>query len=177
MKNASTTQMKWCIVFTKDKTLRTNQNEEIDEEKRKLEIEHNRENSLNTQAGFMTAAFSFSTTALFTVWQIGLNYIKSVPNNAIHLSVGIVTLFLLLSMLSSISALLHSRDKTYHEQLASIIKSNDKKYKRIRRAIVFWYIALFFVFFSVIYVAYVFYVYPGNIKYWFAYLDTPFSKK
>ena len=44
-----------------------------------------REGTLITQAGLITAVFSFSTTALFTVWQVGLAELERIPDMWIHL--------------------------------------------------------------------------------------------
>ena len=69
------------------------------------QYELNRENTLVSQSGLTTAIFSFFSTALFTVWQIGIAELERVPDYQIHLSMGIITFFLLLSMLFSVLAL------------------------------------------------------------------------
>lgn len=64
-----------------------------------------REGTLITQAGLITAVFSFSTTALFAVWQVGLAELERIPDMWIHLCMGFITFLLLLSMFAAVTCL------------------------------------------------------------------------
>lgn len=141
-----------------------------------LESEFQREASLISQAGFMTAAFSFSTTALFSVWQIGLDYVDTVPKGIIHICVATITLFLLFCILFSVKALAQGKsarksleeEGDYKTGLTHKLKeSNNKRYKNIYRAIISWYTALAFVFLAIAFLALYYYILPGKINHWF----------
>ncbi len=126
------------------------------------QYELNRENTLVSQSGLITAIFSFSTTALFTVWELGLNELERIPDYLIHLSIGIVTFFLLLSMLFSVLALakIINTQKIQKISIEYIKANNNKMVVRIKISIIFFMIALFTVFVSAISLGIVYYLLP-----------------
>jgi len=129
-------------------------------------IELQREFSLITQAGFMTAAFSFSTTALFAVWQMGVNTVDTVPKGVLHLSIGVILFFLLICILFSTLALLQSKELDYYNDPIKLKKSNERRYKKIKISIMFWIISWVLVIFTVLFLALYYYVIPGNASNW-----------
>lgn len=126
------------------------------------QYELNRENTLVSQSGLITAVFSFSTTALFTVWELGLNELERIPDYLIHLSIGIITFFLLLSMLFAVLALskIINTQKTPKISVDYIKVNNNKMVVRIKISIAFFMIALLTVFVSAISLGMVYYFLP-----------------
>lgn len=113
-----------------------------------LDYEVQREGTLITQAGLITAVFSFSTTALFTVWQVGLAELERIPDMWIHLCMGFITFFLLLSMLESVIGLLKAIKINIKKEvvISNIKDNNDKIAKHLKRAICLFIAAIAFVF-------------------------------
>ena len=144
---------------------RDNNNDHLSAEKKRLESELLRESSLITQAGLATAAFSFSSTALFTVWRVGITTIKNVPKGVIHICIGIITSLLLFSMYFSINALLQSKYKNYREDYSRLKNSNDRRYENIRISIILWRIAFFLVFLVIVFLFLTYYYLPGKIRF------------
>ena len=107
-----------------------------------------REGTLITQAGLITAVFSFSTTALFAVWQVGLAELERIPDMWIHLCMGFITFFLLLSMLESVIGLLKAIKINIKKEvvISNIKDNNDKIAKHLKRAICLFIAAIAFVF-------------------------------
>ncbi len=126
------------------------------------QYELNRENTLVSQSGLITAVFSFSTTALFTVWELGLNELERIPDYLIHLSIGIITFFLLLSMLFAVLALskIINTQKTPKISIEYIKVNNNKMVTRIKISIAFFMIALLTVFVSAISLGIIYYFLP-----------------
>lgn len=126
------------------------------------QYELNRENTLVSQSGLITAVFSFSTTALFTVWELGLNELERIPDYLIHLSIGIITFFLLLSMLFAVLALskIINIQKTPKISIEYIKVNNNKMVTRIKISIAFFMIALLTVFVSAISLGIIYYFLP-----------------
>lgn len=126
------------------------------------QYELNRENTLVSQSGLITAVFSFSTTALFTVWELGLNELERIPDYLIHLSLGIITFFLLLSMLFAVLALskIINTQKTPKISIEYIKVNNNKMVTRIKISIAFFMIALLTVFVSAISLGIIYYFLP-----------------
>lgn len=110
--------------------------------------EINRENTLVSQAGLITAVFSFSTTALFTVWQVGLDELDAIPDVAIHIAMGVITFLLLLSMLFAVLALYQIIDtsKIKPDNIDVIKNNNNVMVRRIKASIRLFLWALAFVF-------------------------------
>lgn len=126
------------------------------------EYEIRREDTLVTQAGLMMAVFSFSTTALFTVWQVGLQYISRVPEWIMHLGIGIITSFLLVSILFSVLALFRPKRDFEHGNIladvGAIAKSNRNKAIMIKLSIIFFIVALSLVFIEATLIATIYYL-------------------
>jgi hypothetical protein len=144
---------------------------------KKLEYELQRESSLINQAGFMTAAFSFSTTALFSAWQIGLEHVDTVPNGVVHICVGLISIFLLLCILFSVKALLQSKTirislekkgSVSFDYLQQLHDSNNQRYNNIHISIIFWYFSFIFVFLVIAFLALYYYIIPGKLSSWFS---------
>ena len=146
----------------------------IEEEVRKAISVHNEikteikyEATLISQASFMAAAFAFSTTSLFAVWRMGIDNIKTIPNKYIHFDIGLITLFLLLSVFFSVKALMPSKADNYREDISIFKQANKKRSKCIKCAIRFWFIAAGLVFLSVIVFLCVFYFFSDFTNGWF----------
>ena len=96
-----------------------------------------REGTLITQAGLITAVFSFSTTALFAVWQVGLAELERIPDMWVHLCMGFITFLLLLSMFAAVTCL-HKAINTNRKKglsISDIRKNNNSIVKRIKIAV------------------------------------------
>lgn len=119
-----------------------------------------RESTLVTQAGLVTAVFSFSTSALFTVWQVGLAELERIPDIWIHFCIGIITFFLLLSIWAAVKGLylaINTDDKSENISISDIRKNNNAIVKNIKRAIVYFMIAISLVFLCAITLGVVYY--------------------
>lgn len=133
------------------------QRQKIDEQ-----YELNRENTLVSQSGLVTAIFSFSTTALFTVWELGINELEQIPDYLVHLSIGTITFFLLISMLFSVLALFQITNTKKQKISIDYIKNNNNRMVRlIKVSIIFFVIALFLVFASAILLGTYYYLLPS----------------
>lgn len=112
-----------------------------------------REGTLVTQAGLITAVFSFSTTALFTVWQIGLAELDRIPDMWIHLCMGIITFFLLLSMLEAVRGLYIAIYTNGKKEISTlkIQDNNNKIVRHLRKAIRFFMHSIIAVFIGAIF--------------------------
>lgn len=125
------------------------------------QYELNRENTLVSQAGLITAVFSFSTTALFTVWEIGIAELDRIPDWLVHVVIGIVTSPLLLSMLFSVLALFQIINTEKKPISIKYIKvKNNRMVKLIKISIIFFILALLLVFVSAICLGIIYYLLP-----------------
>jgi len=64
-----------------------------------FELEQKREDSLISQANQMATMFSFSTAALYILFQIAAENFKELPKNLLVVMVGTITVILLFSLL------------------------------------------------------------------------------
>ena len=153
------------IQNTLDDYINTNKEDKMAQKKLNEQYELNRENTLVSQAGLITAVFSFSTTALFTVWELVLSELEQIPDYLVHLAIGTITFFLLLSMLFAVMALckLINTNKKTKLTVEYIKKNNNKMVNCIKISILFFLIALMLVFLSAIAVGAYYYI-PVLIK-------------
>lgn len=106
--------------------------------------ELSRENLLVTQAGLQTAIYSFSTSALFTAWRMLIDHFVQIPKRWVHFIVGLVTLFLLLSLLFSVTALFLTPNTRKKEITYEIIKNNNnRRVIRLKTSLSFFFVAIF----------------------------------
>ena len=159
---------------TKQQSQEKNEHKDTANQHEKIELpeeyELNRENTLVSQAGLITAVFSFSTTALFTVWQIGLDELEKIPDAVIHVVMGVISIFLLLSMGSAVLALskIINTSKTKDITIEYIKDNNNKMVCLIQKSIKLFLTALFVVFISAILIgAYYYGFYFVAIIQWF----------
>jgi len=79
-----------------------------------LEMEMKREESLIAQANQMATAFSFSTAALYILFQIGLEYYPSLSSTFLVIAIAPITYFLLLSLLFAFLASWRWNQGSFH---------------------------------------------------------------
>lgn len=131
-----------------------------------LQDELRYEASLIQQASFMTAAFSFSSNALFAVWKMGVEQVKTVPKGVMHICIGSITIFLLFSVLFSVRALLHSYPFNMRYNVEELRASNKKRYRLIKWATTSWGCAFVLVFVIVAFLAIHYYILAGYTNRW-----------
>jgi hypothetical protein len=90
-----------------------------------LDMEVRREESIISQAGQMLTTFSFSTAALYLLFQIALDKYPVLSNKFLIISVGSITVLLMVSLFSAMLSLWRWKRKT--------MKNMNKFFEHVRK--------------------------------------------
>ncbi|WP_026395147.1 hypothetical protein [Acetobacterium malicum] len=95
-----------------------------------LDLEIKREESLITQANQMTTAFSFSTAALYILFQIGLEHYNQLTKDYLLYAVALITFLLLLCLLFAFLASWRWKQNSFYSanDFFEYVSKNEKKF-------------------------------------------------
>lgn len=120
----------WDVGIISDSDAKKLLTEIVEYGKYSYEQETKREDSLISQAGHMATVFSFSTAALYILFQIALEHYKSLSPLFLVLVVAPITVLLLLSLLFSILATWRWKQDTFYSagELSNFVMKNEDHY-------------------------------------------------